>query len=81
MVIVIIVMIIIMPLKNLRKKMINIEIAMIELKEKIAKNIEDMDLWDFCYGLTENEKTNAKRVQETAARIARETLIKGVIND
>jgi len=61
--------------------MINIEIAMIELKEKIAKNIEDMDLWDFCYGLTENEKTNAKRVQETAARIARETLIKGVIND
>ncbi len=70
-----------MPLKNLRKKMINIEIAMIELKEKIAKNIEDMDLWDFCYGLTENEKTNAKRVQETAARIARETLIKGVIND
>jgi hypothetical protein len=80
-VIVIIVMIIIMPLKNLRKKMSNIEIAMIELKEKIAKNIEDMDLWDFCYGLTENEKTNAKRVQETAARIARETSIKGVIND
>jgi len=61
--------------------MSNIEIAMIELKEKIAKNIEDMDLWDFCYGLTENEKTNAKRVQETAARIARETSIKGVIND
>ena len=61
--------------------MISIEIAMIELKEKIAKNIEDMDLWDFCYGLTENEKANAKRVQETAARIARETSIKGVIND
>ena len=61
--------------------MIRIELAMIELKEKIAKDIESMDLWDFCYGLTENEKTNAKRVQETAARIARETSIKGVIND
>ena len=81
MVIAIIAMIITMPLKSLRKKMINIELTMIELKEQIAKNIEDMDLWDFCYGLTENEITNAKRVQETAARIARETLIKGVIND
>ena len=53
----------------------------LELKEKIAKNIEDMDLWDFCFGLTENEKTNAKRVQETAARIARETSIKEIIGD
>jgi predicted transcriptional regulator len=80
-VIVIIAMIIAMPLKSLRKKMTDLEKTLIELKEKIAKNIEELDLWDFCYGLTENEKINAKRVQETAARIARETLIKGVVND
>ena len=81
MVIVIIAMTITMPLKSLRKKMTDLEKTLIELKEKIAKNIEELDLWDFCYGLTENEKTNAKRVQETAARIARETSIKGVVND
>lgn len=81
MVIVIIAMIITMPLKSLRKKMTDLEKRLTELKEKIAKNIEELDLWDFCYGLTENEKTNAKRVQETAARIARETSIKGVVND
>jgi hypothetical protein len=81
MVIVIIVMTITMPLKNLRKKMTKNNKEFLELKEKIAKNIEDMDLWDFCFGLTENEKTNAKRVQETAARIARETSIKEIIGD
>jgi predicted transcriptional regulator len=81
MVIVIIAMTITMPLKSLRKKMTDLEKTLIELKEKIAKNIEELDLWDFCYGLTENEKTNAKRVQETAARIARETSIKGVVSD
>ena len=70
-----------MPLKNLRKKMTKNNKEFLELKEKIAKNIEDMDLWDFCFGLTENEKTNAKRVQETAARIARETSIKEIIGD
>ena len=57
------------------------EKKLITLKEKIAKNIEELNLWDFCYGLTENEKINARRVQETAARIARETLIDGIIND